>query len=477
MTRKSPTKPKSPVKPKSPAPKPMSAPASPASLKEIPNQGPNADLKSRLARLRSANTTQTEVLKATQEINKMAADLNRENERLAREGTANLKEADKIQGTGFSVGTRILNMIKESQAEEMQRLAEEASEAIDNISLTMIDLEEILEGQKLPQKHDDAVKRLNDFKERIQKTSADAQNVSIKMNTIKTGQELLEVMDNIINVSANSARKLHDIEIESPEEEILIDGLESSNNELHDLVKAQRERLEHALENNEPAILVVLEEAVKTVDDLLSSSINEDIPVDKVDASSNLIKAVEIELSRNDQLIDINDEAAKIMEEVDNTVAKVMNANISGDLIDIDKQDLGFADVMDDNEVERLRQLKMMERQERLEEIREKMQLIQLCDKENLMDVSCELVNALEASVTEIDQVLIPGLQKIEINSITQNDSDAVRQAIEGVELQTEVLNDSLIKMIALKDAIVPENDEPIDYDLIDLEDDLINFD
>jgi predicted transcriptional regulator len=439
-------------------------------------KGPHADLQRRLFHLRQSNIPPSELIKTTHDISQVSAGINREAERLQRDGTANLQNVERLHNTGLSVGNRILNMLKEHQAEQLQEAAENAAYAVQNVRLTMEQLDEMLEQGA--QTHDETLKRLNEIKERMQQSAFEAQNACIRMSEMKMGHELMEVMDNMLNVNENSAHQLQSIQAGTQQEGILIEGLEKSSQQLAYDIQEQRDRLSRALENNEPALLPLIEQTVKTVDEILSSSFNENFQLVKnAERSRNTIKAVEIDSQKHERLNDMNERTLQILHDVELAISKVMDVN--DDLIDIDNQDLGFSDVIDENEIERQRQLKMKERQERLEHILERSQLASNFNgSENLADISSILLNEIQNSVTEIDQVLIPGLQKLEVNAEFPKDRDAVHQAIEIIEQHSEVLHNSLMEMMNLREAVADDKNAAIDYDLMTFEeDDLIEFD
>ncbi|XP_070490154.1 putative leucine-rich repeat-containing protein DDB_G0290503 [Chironomus tepperi] len=438
--------------------------------------GPHADIQRRLFHLRQSNLPPSELIKATQDISQVSADINREAERLQRDGTANLQNVERLHNTGLSVGNRILNMLKEHQAEQLNELAENAAGALENVGLTMEQLNDMLEQGA--QTHDETLKRLNVIKERMQQSAFNAQNASIRMNEMKMGHELMDVMDNMLDVNENSAYQLQHLQAETQNEGILIEGLENSSQQLAYIIQEQRERLSRALENNEPALLPLIEQTVKTVDEILSSSFNENIQLVKnADRSRNAIKAIEIDSQKHEQLNDMNERTLQILHDVELAISKVMA--VDDDLIDIDSQNLGFTDVMDENEMERQRQLKLKERQERLEEILERSRMAANYNgAENLEDISSTLVTEIQNSITEIDQVLIPGLQKLEVHAEYPQDRDTIHEAIEIIEQHSEVLHNSLMEMINLRDAVANEKEGHVDYDLMTFEDDdLIEFD
>lgn len=437
-------------------------------------KGPHADLQRRLFHLRQSNIPPPDLIKTTHDISQVTAGINRENERLQRDGTANLQNVERLHNTGLSVGNRILNMLKEHQAEQLQEAAVNAAGTLENVRLTMEHLDEMLEQGA--QTHDETLKRLNEIKERMQQSAFEAQNASIRMNELKMGQELREVMDNILDVNENSAYKLQSLQAATQQEGILIEGLENSSQQLACIIQEQRDRLSRALENNEPALLPLIEQTVKTVDEILSSSFNESIQlVQNVDKTRNAVKAIQIDSQKHEQLNDMNERTLQILHDVELAISKFMD--VDDDLIDIDNQDLGFLDVMDENEMERQRQLKLRERQERLEEIQERSRLAgNFNGTENLEDISSMLVNEIQNSISEIDQVLIPGLQKLELDAEFPKDRDAVHEAIEVIEQYSEVLHNSLMEMVNLREAVAEE--KPIEYDLMTFEDDdLIQFD
>jgi len=439
-------------------------------------KGPHADLQRRLFHLRQSNIPPSELIKTTHDISQVSADVNREAERLQRDGTANLQNAERLHNTGLSVGNRILNMLKEHQAEQLQEAAENAAGALENVRFTMEQLDEMLE-QGAPT-HDEALKKLNEIKERMQQSAFKAQNASIRMNEMKMSHELMEVMDNMLDVNENSAYQLQSLQAGTQQEGILIEGLENRSQQLAYAIQEQRDRLSRALENNEPALLPLIEQTVKTVDEILSISFNENIQLAKnADRSRNAAKAIEIDSQKHEMLNDINGRTLQILHDVELAISKVMDVN--GDLIDIDNQDLGFSDIIDENEMERQRQLKMKERQERLEEILERSRVASNYNgTENLEDISSILLNEIQNSVTEIDQVLIPGLQKLEVNAEFPKDRDAIHEAIEIIEQHSEVLHNSLMEMMNLREAVAGDKNGPIDYDLMTFEeDDLIEFD
>ncbi|KAL7048156.1 hypothetical protein ACKWTF_003246 [Chironomus riparius] len=439
-------------------------------------KGPHADLQRRLFHLRQSNIPPSELIKTTHDISQMSADINREAERLQRDGTANLQNVERLHNTGLSVGNRILNMLKEHQAEQLQEAAENAAGALENVRLTMEQLDDMLEQGA--QTHDETLKRLNAIKERMQQSAFEAQNASIRMNEMKMGHELMGVMDGMLDVNENSAYQLQSLQAGTQQEGILIEGLENSSQQLAYVIQEQRDRLSRALENNEPALLPLIEQTVKTVDEILSSSFNENIQlIQNADKTRNAVKAIEIDSQKHEQLDDMNERTLQILHDVEQAISKVMD--VDADLIDIDNQDLGFSDILDENEVEKQRQFKLKERQERLEEIQERSQLANNFNgNETLVDISSMLVNDIQTSISEIDQILIPGLQKLEVNAEFPKDRDAVHEAIEIIEQHSEVLHNSLMEMVNLREAVADEKEAPIEYDLMTFEDDdLIEFD
>jgi hypothetical protein len=410
--------------------------------------GPFAHIQERLHFLRQSSQNPPMYLtETTRDMNEASVQMNAEVDRMKRDGTANLSILNTIHKQEETIGYRILKMLREHQADGILEAAETAVNAIKNVQLTMEQLNDML-SKTQPAKID-TIQRLENIKKNMNLSAVMTQTVC----EVETGERLLEIVNNIINVNNNTVMRLQKIKPQSETESILIEGLERNNVELSDSVQVEANKLSIALDNRSNTNLPeIMYDVSLTVDELLSLSFSKDVSLNQNAPETNATrKAILIEDERNILLENINTESYEIGKRVESIYKTALSSQLvsrflkadeideSDDIIDVENIDLGFADTLEESVIKSRREKA----------------LIKIPDnEENLFNISNSLINDLEKSIEFIEREMIPDLTEKQSESSDSQEKKVINEAIEISKKNVVILEAQLDNLLTVKDSL-----------------------
>lgn len=406
----------------------LTTPSQPKSPPMPEFTGPHADYQKRLYSLRKSNPP-PELIQTTRDMSRVSSALNDEAERITREGTPNISNASRLERREVDIGGNILKIMRTSQAEEIRGAADSACDTLEQVQMTMQQLNEILERNRPPS--NETIRRLEAIKLSMRSSSVAAENASHASGRESSAVGLVNKLNGISAIHESMAEKLRDVQPANENDAILIEGLESKNEDAAVTAKEAAENLSRAIKSGEAGLTDILYNTALTVDQLLELSLSDDEYMTRIeDLTPDVRKVVEIERKVHEARLVENVERRYSMATSTPAVARHLKYDDDDDdIIDVHKEDLGFGELVDDGEMRKTTRPKRQT------------QLVEVDEDENLLNISDSLMSAINKSIEEIEGNLLPELENEVTQAGTQNSQVVLHNAIESIKRNVETLD------------------------------------
>lgn len=390
--------------------------------------GPYADVQRRLYSLRKSNPP-PELIRTTRDMSRVSGALTDEAERIAREGTANIANASRLETKEVNIGGNILKIMRTYQAEEIKDAADSACDTIEQVQMTMQQLNEILKRNRGPS--DDTIRRLEAIKLSMRSSSVAAANASRASDDKSSAVGLVNKLNGISEIHESMAGKLREVQPATDNDAVLIEGLESKNHDVAVTAREAAENLSKAIKSGDAGLTDILYNTALTVDQILELSLSDDEYMTRIeDLTPDVRKVVEIERKVHEARLAENVERQYTMATSTPAVARYLKY-VDGDdddIIDVHKEDLGFNETIADDEMRKTRPKRQAK-------------LVEVDEDENLLNISDSLMSDINKSIEEIEGNLLPELDDEVNKADTQNEQKVLQNAIDSLKTNVETLD------------------------------------
>lgn len=390
--------------------------------------GPYADVQRRLYSLRKSNPP-PELIRTTRDMSRVSGALTDEAERIAREGTANIANASRLETKEVNIGGNILKIMRTYQAEEIKDAADSACDTIEQVQMTMQQLNEILKRNRGPS--DDTIRRLEAIKLSMRSSSVAAENASRASDNESSAVGLVNKLNGISEIHESMAGKLREVQPATDNDAVLIEGLESKNHDVAVTAREAAENLSKAIKSGDAGLTDILYNTALTVDQILELSLSDDEYMTRIeDLTPDVRKVVEIERKVHEARLAENVERQYTMATSTPAVARYLKY-VDGDdddIIDVHKEDLGFNETVADDEMRKTRPKRQAK-------------LVEVDEDENLLNISDSLMSDINKSIEEIEGHLLPELDDEVNKADTQNEQKVLQNAIDSLKTNVETLD------------------------------------
>lgn len=388
--------------------------------------GPFADQLRRLHRLRKTNPT-PELTQTTRDMREVSNAIAEEAERLTQEGTPNINNASRIERREVNIGSNIVKLMRTQQVTEVQNAAEDGAQSVEQVQMTMESLNEYL-SKSYVEPSNDTISRLDAIKKSMQESARAAEVLSLREEAAAGGQ-ILDKLDVIANTHASMAQALREnVQPVTPKDAVLIQGLEKRNLGLAEFARNASMNLANSMRHGDNDVTNVMHETARDVDELLDHSFNgDDEYMSCIDELTEDVQKVAKIYTKQHQ--------EKLQSDFELRMENAMKTPILRKYLD------------DSDEYHTLPEdlnISLEQNEEDIDQILKKFKQAKPPEMEELLDISMELVQDLNESIEEVEQVVIPALENAQAGAKTEEEANILQNSIAETQEHIQVLYDCL---------------------------------